>query len=503
MSASRYVIAVDQGTTNTKAVLMDKQGRVHHRASKPVSISFPKAGWVEQDATEIWQTTKAVLADCLQMCQRDEVAAIGISNQRESIVVWNRHDGHPVSKCISWQCQRGAEICQNLKSRQTGNLVMSRTGLRLDPMFSASKIAWVFQNDLELRARAEAGDLCAGTIDSWLIWNLSKGHVHASDSSNSSRTQLYNLQTLDWDDDLLALFQIPRTVLPKVQCSNTVFGETRGEEGIPAGIAICGVLGDSHAALFGHAAFHPGLVKATYGTGSSLMSPVAEARPDKQISSTIAWTLNGQTQLALEGNIFATGAAVQWVGKFLQLQNPVQEISKLASQVPDSDGVCFVPALAGLGAPHWNDEARGLISGLTQASTSAHLARATIDSIAFQIRDVLEAMQRCGGIEIAELLADGGATESNLLMQIQADIIGRPVLRSSSRDLSAQGAAWMAGLGSGFWSSTDELAALPQERVRFEPRGSTGDREQKYVQWNAAVARTLGTPTSKGSLSDE
>jgi glycerol kinase len=499
MPGSRYVIAVDQGTTNTKAVMLDKQGQVQSRASKPVNISFPRAGWVEQDANEIWNTAKAVLAECLKTCEPHEVAGIGITNQRESVVVWQRDDGTPVSKCISWQCQRSAELCQRLKSSGIGGTVLSRTGLRLDPMFSASKLAWVLESDRELRASAEAGDLCAGTIDSWLLWNLTKDHIHACDASNASRTQLCKIRNLEWDDELLSTFRIPRSVLPAIYSSNALFGETRGEDGIPPGIPICGVLGDSHAALFAHAAFHPGVVKATYGTGSSLMSPAAFVRATEHISSTVAWALNGHAQYALEGNIFATGAAVQWVGKFLGLKSPVQEASRLAMQVPDSDGIYFVPALAGLGAPHWNEKARGVISGLTQASTAAHLARATIDSIAFQVRDVLEAMERSAEIETSELLADGGATENDLLMQVQADIIGRPVLRSASRDLSAQGAAWMAGLGSGFWLSLDELEAIPQKVVRFEPRLSERERENKYAQWTEAVARVLGAATASGA----
>lgn len=405
--------------------------------------------------------------------------------------MWQRDNGAPMSGCISWQCQRSAEICRTLKSRGIEGLVLSKTGLRLDPMFSASKLAWLLESDRLRRSRAESGDLCAGTMDSWLLWNLSKDRTHACDASNASRTQLCNLQSLDWDEELLSLFGIPRCALPAIHSSNALYGETLGEDGIPPGIPICGVLGDSHAALFAHAAFHPGVVKATYGTGSSLMSPVAFAHPNEVTSSTIAWALNGHAQHALEGNIFATGAAVQWVGKFLGLQNPIQETSSLAMQVHDSDGVYFVPALAGLGAPHWSEQARGVISGLTQASTSAHLARATIDSIAFQVRDVLEAIERSAEIQISELLADGGATENDFLMQVQADLIGRPVVRSCSRDLSAQGAAWMAGLGSGFWQSLDELAVLPQQVMRFEPRAPEHEREQKYAQWSEAVARTL------------
>jgi glycerol kinase len=495
MPGAHYVIAVDQGTTNTKAVLLDQQGRVQYRASKPVKISFPKSGWVEQDPTEIWVTAKAVLTECFATCQPEDVAAIGISNQRESVVTWNRDDGAPLSSCVSWQCQRGAEVCRSLRSPGVESTVLSKTGLRLDPMFSASKLAWLLENDSGRRARAESGDLCAGTIDSWLLWNLTKNRAHACDAGNASRTQLCNIQAVGWDDELLSLFGIPRCVVPVIHSSNALYGETRGEDGIPSGIPICGVLGDSHAALFGHAAFQPGVVKATYGTGSSLMSPATFVRPNEHISSTIAWALSGRTQYALEGNIFATGAAVQWAGRFLGFQNPIEETSRLAMQVPDSDGVYFVPALAGLGAPHWNEEARGLISGLSQASTSAHLARATIDAIAFQVRDVLEAVERSANIPISELLADGGAAENDFLMQVQADIIGLPVLRSCSRDLSAQGAAWMAGLGIGFWQSLDELEALPQQITRFEPRLSEPEREEKYAQWTEAVGRTIARKT--------
>jgi len=497
MPGSRYVIAIDQGTTNTKSVLLDRTGKVRHRSSRPVHISFPRAGWAEQDANEIWNTAREVLKECFDQCQANEVAGIGISNQRETVAMWQRHDGAPVAPCVSWQCQRGADICRRLKSSSRAEAtVLAKTGLRLDPMFSASKLAWLLECDPQRRVRAEAGELCAGTIDSWLLWNLSKGHIHGTEASNASRTQLCDIRSAAWDEELLGMFGVPKSVLPVIYSSNAVFGETAGGNGIPAGVPICGILGDSHAALFAHAAFSPGVVKATYGTGSSLMSPVASVRTDQHISNTIAWSLNRQTQHALEGNIFVTGAAVQWVGKLLQLQNPAQEITELAMRTPDSEGVHFVPALAGLGAPHWDASARGVISGLTLASTSAHLARATLDSIAFQVRDVLEAMETAGGIEISELLADGGAAENDLLMQIQTDIIGRPVVRSASRDLSAQGAAWMAGLSSGVWSSLDELKQIPQEVTRFEPKLSASLREEKYARWKEAVARTLGTSTA-------
>lgn len=484
----RYILAIDQGTTNTKALLFDEMSRVVHRASRPVDLYFPHPAWVEQDANEIWAATRQVIEDCFAAAANGEVAAVGISNQRESIAMWNRATGAPVARCISWQCRRSAGICERLRAGDKQAQIFSKTGLRIDPLFSASKIAWLLENSAELRKQAENGELCAGTIDSWLIWNLTGGRVHATDVSNASRTQLFNLNKSEWDRDLLAEFDIPSAILPNVHTSNTHFGDTAAH-----GIPILSAMGDSHAALFAHAAFKPGIVKATYGTGSSLMTPVAApAFEDSRIATTIAWGLERQApQYALEGNISTTGAAVQWVGEFLSLANPTADVSRLASLTQDSAGVFFVPALVGLGAPYWDENARAAITGLSRSSTSSHLARAAIESIAFQVRDVLEAIEQASGIEVDVLLADGGATSNGQLMQIQADIIGRPVLASSSPDLSAQGAAWMAGLGCDFWHSLDDLARIQQPVERYDPRMPEKIRTELYAQWTEAVNSVL------------
>jgi glycerol kinase len=489
----RYIAALDQGTTNTKALLLDEKGQVVYRASRPVQISFPRPAWVEQDATEIWDTARAVLEECFSACGNGDIAAIGIANQRESVIAWRRETGVPEAKCISWQCRRGAEICGDLRAKNMDAAIFAKTGLRIDPLFSASKLAWLLANDSELRRLAEHGGVRAGTVDSWLIWNLTGGRVHATDLSNASRTQLFHLRDLQWDTELLSEFGIPLALLPSVQPSNAFFGETVGTGKIPAGIPILSAMGDSHAALFGHAAFHPGMLKATYGTGSSLMTPVsAPALHDDRVATTVAWGLQDQPpQYALEGNISATGAAVQWAGEFLRLPNPVSDLSRLALETPDSGGVFFVPALVGLGAPHWDENARASISGLSRSSTAPHLARAALESIAFQVRDVLEAIESVSNTRVPVLLADGGATGNAQLMRIQADIIGRPVVASASADLSAQGAGWMAGLGCGFWRTLDELAAIPQPVERYEPQMPESAREELYAQWKEAVSQVL------------
>jgi glycerol kinase len=493
MQRPRYIAALDQGTTNTKALLLDEKSRVVYRAVRPVRISFPRPAWVEQDALEIWESTRAVLEECFSACGNGDIAAIGIANQRESVVAWGRETGFPEASCISWQCRRGAEVCGKLRAKNMDGVIFAKTGLRIDPLFSASKLAWLLANDTNLRRRAELGGVCAGTVDSWLIWNLTGGRVHATDLSNASRTQLFHLRELQWDTELLSEFGIPLALLPTVHPSNAFFGETVSTGQILAGVPILSVMGDSHAALFGHAAFRPGMLKATYGTGSSLMTPVsAPALHDDRVATTVAWGLRDQSsQYALEGNISATGAAVQWAGEFLRLPNPVSDLSRLALETPDSGGVFFVPALVGLGAPHWDENARASISGLSRSSTAPHLARAALESIAFQVRDVLEVIESVSNNRVPVLMADGGATRNTQLMQIQADIIGRPVVASASADLSAQGAGWMAGLGCRFWRTLDELAAIPQPVERYEPQMLENAREELYSHWTQAVTQVL------------
>ncbi|HSN77252.1 MAG TPA: glycerol kinase GlpK [Anaerolineae bacterium] len=488
--SQRFILAIDEGTTNAKAVLVDQAGGVVKEASRPVSIAYPQPGWVEQDAWELWQAALAVAAQALDGVPATQLAALAITNQRESVLAWERATGQPLGPCITWQCKRSAPFCSELRQRGLTETIYRLTGLTIDPMFSAGKARWLLDTIPDGQRRAEDGAICLGTVDSWLLWHLTGGAVHACDVTNASRTQLFSLKTLAWDDDLLAMFGIPRVALPEVMLSSARYGETAALRGIPAGLPIGSLIGDSHAALYGHAGFQSGAIKATYGTGSSLMTPTAaRVFSQKGLSSSIAWGYR-QARYALEGNIYVTGAAVQWLADFLGLGGPDQ-VEVLAAQCRDTGGVYFVPALAGLGAPYWQDAARGLISGLTRGSTAAHMARATQESIAYQIRDVFETMQAEAGAPLQVLLVDGGATRNQALMQFQADILGVPVLRSLASDVSALGAAYLAGLTVGLWASEEELAALSRPQMRFEPAMADAQRERLYAGWQDAVDRVL------------
>jgi glycerol kinase len=483
-----HVLAVDQGTTNTKVLLFDERGDVVARASRPVDIAFPQPGWVEQDAMAIWRSVDEAIDECLEQASGRRPHAVGISNQRESVVVWDRATGRPVGPTIVWQCRRTAPFCQTLRDRGLGATLEERTGLTIDPLFSASKIRWLLDTIPDGDRRAERGELCAGTIDSWLLWSLTGGAVHACDATNASRTQLFNLRDAAWDGALLGIFRIPRRLLPDVKPSSGVFGHTisRGHLG---SVPIASAIGDSHAALFGHAAFRPGSVKATYGTGSSLMTPIDTPLSSRHgLSTTVAWALPNKVSYALEGNITVTGGAVDWLGQLLGLTNSASSVADLARSVADSGGVYLVPAFAGLGAPYWDADARGLLCGVTRGTTAAHVARATVESIAYQVRDVFDAMRADAGAPSA-LLADGGASRNDTLMQFQADILGCAVERNNSADLSARGAAWLAGLATGVWPSTDALSRLPRTVTRFEPRMAEAERVRLYSGWQDAVSR--------------
>jgi glycerol kinase len=487
----KLILTIDQGTTNTKVLLVDHAGAVRAKASRPLAIAFPRPGWVEQDARALWASVTEAIDDCMALAAGAEIVAVGITNQRESVVVWDRLTGLPAGPCVVWQCRRTVSFCEELRRRGLEFSIRERSGLPVDPLFSGSKAAWLLENIPDGVTRASAGDLCVGTIDSWLLWNLTGGSVHATDASNASRTQLLNLKLCRWDSELLKIFSVPDTCLPEVRSSNGIFGLTAGCGKLPSGIPVAGLIGDSHAALFGHAAFAPGAVKATYGTGSSLMTPVDSPIISAHgLSTTIAWELSGRVRYALEGNITNTGGAVQWLADFLSLPGGAAELADLAASVSDTGGIYVVPAFAGLGAPHWDAGARGLICGLTRGATAAHVARATLDSIAYQVRDVFEAICRDGAIHSPALFADGGASNNDLLMQFQADILGCPVIRSSSTDLSAIGAAWLAGLATGFWRSLEELEALPRETVRFESRIPESRRMDLIRGWQDALNRT-------------
>jgi glycerol kinase len=483
------ILALDQGTTNSKALLVDWEGTVVASASRPLGVDYPQPGWVEQDPHALWSTLAEAVDDCLSQTDA-KVIAVGVTNQRETVLMWDRATGQPLGPAVIWQCRRSAPFCHELSEQGLEPWLRRRTGLTVDPLFSASKIRWLLDNVPNARTRAEAGDLCIGTVDSWTLWNLTGGDVHACDYSNASRTQLFNLHDLCWDEELLALFGVPAQALPTPCPSSQIFGLTIATGALPSGIPVGALIGDSHAALFGHAGFEAGTVKATYGTGTSLMTPIpAPVFSEQGLSTTIAWAREEVTY-ALEGNISVTGAAVQWAAQLLGLEN-ADAVAALARQAESTGGVYLVPAFVGLGAPHWNEAARGTITGLTRGSGPAHLARATVESIAYQVRDVFDVMDAEAGVPLQRLLADGGASRNDMLMQFQADIIGRPVVRRISHDVAALGAAYLAGLAVGFWASEAEIAALPRPSSRFDPRMGEADRRDLYEGWQRAVARAI------------
>lgn len=491
------ILAIDQGTTNSKVSIVDSAGTVIREASRPVPIYYPQPGWVEQEPAEIWDTVQSAIQDALQGFDTAGLAAVAVTNQRESALIWERKTGKPLGPCVTWQCRRSAPFVARLREDGLEALVRGKTGLTLDPMFSAGKARWLLGQIPDGRSRGDAGELCFGTVDAWVLWNLTGGAAHACDMTNASRTQLFHLQTLDWDDELAAIFGIPRAMLPEVHPSGHIYGSTCPNGALPGEVPIAAMIGDSHGALFGHAGFQPGSIKATYGTGSSLMMPIpAPVFSQKGLSTSIAWALPGAawgyqgTTYALEGNIYVTGAAVQWLYQFLGLKTP-EEIETLAKQVTSNDGLYFVPALVGLGAPYWDADARGLLVGITRGTTAGHAARAAVESIAYQIHDVFSVMQLESGQPLTQLMADGGATRNTFLMQFQADILNIPVVRSRASDLSALGAAYLAGLATGIWNSLDQVSGLARPHDRFEPHMPASQRDALLSGWQGAVRRAL------------
>lgn len=490
----QLILAVDQGTTNTKAILVNVKGKPVEEASRPVGIEFPQPGWVEQDPREIWRSVQEAIEGCLTAAGNPAVAAVAVSNQRESAVAWVRRTGEPIGPLVSWQCRRSSAFCEDLRQAGMGPTVLERTGLPLDPMFTASKIRWLLENSSDGQERAADGEICVGTVDSWLLWNLTGGRVHQCDMTNASRTQLFNIHTLDWDDELLEVFGVPRVSLPEVRSSSSHFGDTVALGPLTSGTPVGSLIGDSHGAMYGHGRYEPGTVKATYGTGSSLMSPISEVVISQHgLATTVGWA-DHEAVRALEGNIYVTGAAVQWMRDLLGIAE-TEALAELATTVEETQGLYFVPAFVGLGAPHWNDRARGVISGLTRGNGRAHLARAAVESIAYQIRDVFDVMAEESPSPLQVLLADGGASRNDMLMQFQADILGCPVLRNSSMVLSALGAAYLAGLTVGVWTSRGEIAALSRPTHRFEPKMGDGERRDLYEGWREAIARTVFRPS--------
>ncbi|MCM2265864.1 MAG: glycerol kinase GlpK [Desulfuromonadales bacterium] len=488
-----YILAIDQGTTGTTALLVGRDLAVHGKQTVDFPQLYPRPGWVEHDPEEIWHSTRKAVRQLLESTgtAAGQIAAIGITNQRETTVLWERVSSRPVANAIVWQCRRSADICNELKTAGLEPAVRAKTGLVLDPYFSATKLTWLLREQPELQRQARDGRLAFGTIDSFLVWRLTGGKVHVTDVSNASRTLLMDLESLQWDADLLRTFSVPAPLLPEIKPSSTVYGKTAGLDFLPDGIPVAGMAGDQQAALFGQACFRPGESKCTYGTGAFLLEntgsrPVASRNG---LLTTVAWQIDGQTSYAMEGSSFIAGAAVQWLRDGLGLVHTAAEIETLARQVPDSGGVVFVPALTGLGAPHWNSGARGLISGITRGTTAAHLARATLEGIALQIVDLCQAMADDKGEPLAVLKVDGGAAQNDLLMQLQADLLDKPVSRPQTVETTALGAAMLAGLAVGFWHGQAELAASWREERCFTPQADVEWRKELLGRWNAAVQR--------------
>jgi glycerol kinase len=492
-----YILSIDQGTTSSRAVVFDRAGQVLAMAQREFAQHFPQPGWVEHDAREIWQSQLAVMQQAMAQAniQASQLRAMGITNQRETTVLWDRATGEPVAPAIVWQDRRTAVFCDGLRAAGHGPKIARKTGLVLDAYFSGTKLAWLLDHVPGARARAEQGELAFGTIDSWLVWQLTGGRVHATDASNASRTLLFNLKTGAWDPELLALLKIPAAVLPQVLPSCGIVAETDAHW-LGASVPIAGWAGDQQAALFGQACFAPGMAKNTYGTGCFMLmntgnQPVASRH---KLLSTVAWQGPASSKhpmaYALEGSVFMAGATVQWLRDGLQIIDRAADVEALAASVPDTGDVFLVPAFAGLGAPDWDGQARGTLVGMTRGTGRAHIARAALEAIALQTADVFHAMAADSGLALSELRVDGGASRNNLLMQIQANVLGVPVVRSRVTETTALGAASLAGLATGFWSGAEEISALWQEECRFEPEWGAAQRQQFSARWREAVSRS-------------
>lgn len=486
----KHILALDQGTTSSRAIVFNHAGSIIAVAQKEFPQIFPKPGWVEHDPRDIWSTQAGVAAEALTKAnvRAADVAAIGITNQRETTVVWDKTTGEPICNAIVWQDRRTAGICDRLRARKLDRMIRRKTGLVIDAYFSATKVQWILQNVKGARASAKAGELAFGTVDSWLVWNLTGGEVHVTDASNASRTMLYDISKGDWDDELLKLFGVPRSMLPEVRSSSEVYGMTT-LLGTP--IPIAGIAGDQQAALFGQACTKPGMAKNTYGTGCFMLMNTGTKRiaSKNNLLTTVAWRIGDRTEYALEGSIFIAGAVVQWLRDGLEFFRSAAEIEALAASVPDTGGVYLVPAFAGLGAPHWDQYARGTIIGLTRGSTKAHIARAALEGIVLQVMDVLKAMEADAGIKLRELRVDGGASANDLLMQLQADVLNVPVVRPKVAETTALGAAYLAGLGVGYWKSEADIASQWQVDKRFEPAMKPAGRNKITKGWERALGR--------------
>jgi len=492
--SSHYIMALDQGTTSSRSMVFDKQGNIISVAQKEFQQIFPQPGWVEHDAKEIWSTQFGTMAEAIAKAniKMKQIAAIGITNQRETTVVWERSTGKPICNAIVWQDRRTAAFCDELKAANLGELIKEKTGLVIDAYFSASKLKWILDHVPGARGKAENGELAFGTIDSWLVWKLTGGEVHATDVSNASRTMLLNIHTVEWDEELLKIFSVPRSILPEVKPSSKIYGVT-GNIIPESHLPIAGIAGDQQAALFGQMCTQPGMVKNTYGTGCfMLMNTGTKAIASKNnLLTTIAWKIDDKIEYALEGSVFIAGAVVQWLRDGLKIIRTSNEVEELSKNATDSGGVYLVPAFAGLGAPHWNQHARGALFGLTRGSSNAHIARAALDSIAYQTYDVLKAMEADAAINITELRVDGGATVNNGLMQFQSDILHCKVVRPRITETTALGAAYLAGLAVGYWKNVDEIQQQWQVDKTFSPQLETARVNGLLSGWRRAVKASI------------
>ena len=492
---TKYILAIDQGTTSSRAIIFDRSGGVKAAAQKEFKQYYPRPGWVEHDAEEIWTTQAAVIAEATTDAgvEAKDIVALGITNQRETTIVWDKETGLPVHHAIVWQDRRTADFCDQLKDQGLEPKIEQKTGLRIDPYFSATKLKWLLDNVEGLREKAKQGRIAFGTVDSWLLWKLTQGKVHVTDVTNACRTMLYNIHKKAWDEEILHILDIPAGMLPQVRSSSEVLGET-GTHLFSSRVPIAGIAGDQQAALFGQMCTEPGMIKNTYGTGAFIILNTGgmPVKSRHNLLTTIAWQVSGRMIYALEGSIFIAGAVVQWLRDGLHLIGTSEEVERLAKTEPDNGGVYLVPAFAGLGAPHWDQYARGIIVGLTRGATAGHIARAALESIAFQTKDVLEAMKADSDIEIGELRVDGGAASDDTLMQFQADILGIPIIRPKILETTALGAAYLAGLAVGYWNSFDEIKGQWQMDRTFQPRMGSDQVKKLIERWQQAVERAKG-----------
>ncbi|MFX3618139.1 MAG: glycerol kinase GlpK [Sporolactobacillus sp.] len=490
----KYILALDEGTTSVRAMIFDEQGKIVQMAQKEFTQFFPNPGWVEQDANEIWGSILSVIADSLSTSEIDpkDIAGIGITNQRETAVVWDRHTGHPIYHAIVWQSRQTAEICRQLKEAGYEEKFRNKTGLLLDPYFAGTKVKWILDHVEGAREKAEKGDLLFGTIDSWLVWKLSGGKTHVTDYTNASRTLIYNIYDLKWDDELLEILDIPKKMLPEVHSSSEIYARTISYHFFGEEVPIAGIAGDQQSALFGQACYEKGMVKNTYGTGCFMLMNTGEqaVHSNTGLLTTIAWGLNGKISYALEGSTFVAGSAIQWLRDGLRMVRNSPESEDYAKRVESTDGVYLVPAFVGLGTPYWDADARGAVFGLTRGTTKEHFIRATLESLAYQTKDVLNAMDKDSKIELKKLRVDGGASMNDFLMQFQSDILGVAVERPTSSETTALGAAYLAGLAVGFWKNEEELTEIWKVGASFNPHMADEKRQALYQGWTKAVAAT-------------